>query len=185
MPRGFAEEEQEEYEEDERQARRPATVSETIEHLSQRHSPSELIKQFSQAPPHRRNLDVLYGLYRKWMATNNVKAIRRFADECLLAHFSDQLLLKGGWQDNRECLKILWDEEVCFKGNWEGNKKPVEEFWEPYQEMIEKLMEMTMEENAGVAVEEKKPEAVVEEEKPEAHANAAEPAVVIDHLSVD
>jgi hypothetical protein len=112
--------------------RAPLSNKEIVQRLLAQHSPSELIEQFCGAPPIQRNINVLYILYREWMSKNQHQVVQQMADGCLLGHFSDRLLLQGGWEDNRECLAILWREQVHFKGNWEGDESKVLEFWEPY-----------------------------------------------------
>jgi hypothetical protein len=62
------------------------------------------------------------------MSENNHGIIQQLADKCLLSHFSDSLLLAGGWQHNHECLSVLWREEVDFAHNWPGDKEKVSEF---------------------------------------------------------
>jgi hypothetical protein len=120
--------------EDPRPAAHTLSPKEIARRLLAQESPQSIIKQFSAAPAHQRNTDALYQLYRMWMADNQVPLIQQLADACLLGHFSDSLLLAGGWQRNSECLRILWLEQVDFsQGNWPSDPEPVEEYWVPYQ----------------------------------------------------
>ena len=114
------------------QAQQQPSATEIAHHLLARHPATIIIQENSNAPPVARNINVLYVMYKQWMAANDYKLIQQMADGCLLSHYSDSLLLKGGWQNNRECLEVLWREEVQFKGNWEGGNSHVQDFWEPY-----------------------------------------------------
>jgi hypothetical protein len=105
--------------------------NEIAQRLLAQHPPTVLLQQYCEVPAIQRNIAALYVLYQQWMAENQHQLIQQMADGCLLSHFSDSLLLRGGWQNNRECLAILWREDVQFKGNWVGDKTPVLEFWEP------------------------------------------------------
>ena len=109
-------------------------AKEIANRLLLQHTPQVIIQKYTEAKTSDRNLDVLYILLRQWLSANNHQLIRQLADGFLLSHFSDGLLLAGGWENNRECLAILWKEGVQFKGNWKGATDQVVEFLEPYME---------------------------------------------------
>lgn len=90
-------------------------------------NPPTLIKSISQLQPAQRNLDLLYELYSRWMKANHVNLIKELANNCLLSHFSDSLLLSPAKKSNTECLRILWQNEVNFQ-DWEGEQDRVVEF---------------------------------------------------------
>lgn len=123
----------------------------TVTLLLKQYSPAQLVKSFVSGAPHQRDLNVLYGLFRRWMATNCHSAIQLLADNFLLGHFSDSLLLRGGWQENKECLVILWQEHVDFANNWPGDRGLVTEFLQPAPTLLTAMQEMKVTEPATPA----------------------------------
>lgn len=75
---------------------------------------AELIAQPELLTTAAYDLTQLYQAYRHWMANNRKDLIKLMEERGLLCHFSDRLLLAGGYQNNHECLRLLHATGVDF-----------------------------------------------------------------------